>query len=114
MRTSRLLRLLVHEAATAFARSALFARLAQQSRTDALTGALNRRALDDELHLALLNARRDGSPVSIAVLDLDHFKAYNDTTATLPATRCSRAHAPPGATRCAAATRSPASVARSS
>jgi len=78
VRTSRLLGLLVHEAATAFARSALFARLAQQSRTDALTGVLNRRALDDELHLALLNARRDGSPVSIAMLDLDHFKAYND------------------------------------
>ncbi|MCW2995641.1 MAG: sensor diguanylate cyclase, partial [Conexibacter sp.] len=54
VRTSRLLGLLVHEAATAFARSALFARLAQQSRTDALTGVLNRRALDDELHLALL------------------------------------------------------------
>jgi diguanylate cyclase (GGDEF)-like protein/PAS domain S-box-containing protein len=79
LRTSRLLVLLAHEASTAFARTALFARLAQQSRTDALTGVLNRRALDDELHLALLNARRDATPVSIAMLDLDHFKAYNDT-----------------------------------
>jgi diguanylate cyclase (GGDEF)-like protein/PAS domain S-box-containing protein len=78
-RTGRLLSLLAHEASTAFARTALFARLAEQSRTDALTGVLNRRALDDELHLALLNARRDGDPVSVAVLDLDHFKAYNDT-----------------------------------
>jgi diguanylate cyclase (GGDEF)-like protein/PAS domain S-box-containing protein len=78
-RTRRLLVLLAHEASTAFARTALFARLAQQSRTDALTGVLNRRALDDELHLALLNARRDGAPVSIAMLDLDRFKAYNDT-----------------------------------
>jgi diguanylate cyclase (GGDEF)-like protein len=59
-------------------RSALFARLAEQSRTDGLTGVLNRRALDDELHLALLNARVDASPVSIAILDLDHFRAYND------------------------------------
>jgi diguanylate cyclase (GGDEF)-like protein/PAS domain S-box-containing protein len=82
LRTSRLLGLLAHEASTAFARTALFARLAQQSRTDALTGVLNRRALDDELHLALLNARHDGAtagPVSVAMLDLDHFKAYNDT-----------------------------------
>jgi diguanylate cyclase (GGDEF)-like protein/PAS domain S-box-containing protein len=78
-RTARLLGLLAHEASTAFARTALFARLAEQSRTDALTGVLNRRALDDELHLALLNARRDGGPVSVAVLDLDHFKGYNDT-----------------------------------
>jgi diguanylate cyclase (GGDEF)-like protein/PAS domain S-box-containing protein len=79
VRTSRLLDLLAHEASTAFARTALFARLAEQSRTDALTGVLNRRALDDELHLALLNARRDDAPVSIAMLDLDHFKAYNDS-----------------------------------
>jgi diguanylate cyclase (GGDEF)-like protein/PAS domain S-box-containing protein len=79
LRASRLLDLLAHEASTAFARTALFARLAEQSRTDALTGVLNRRALDDELHLALLNARGDGAPVSVALLDLDHFKAYNDT-----------------------------------
>jgi len=78
-RTSRLLVLLAHEASTALARTALVARLAQQSRTDALTGVLNRRALDDELHLALLNARRRGLPVSVAILDLDHFKAYNDS-----------------------------------
>ncbi|HET6509838.1 MAG TPA: diguanylate cyclase [Baekduia sp.] len=78
-RRSRLLVLLAHEASTAFARTALVARLARQSRTDALTGVLNRRALDDELHLALLNARRDDAPVSVAILDLDHFKAYNDT-----------------------------------
>jgi diguanylate cyclase (GGDEF)-like protein len=74
-----MLALLAHEASTAFARTALFARLAQQSRTDALTGVLNRRALDDELHLALLNARHDAAPVSVAILDLDHFKAYNDS-----------------------------------
>jgi diguanylate cyclase (GGDEF)-like protein/PAS domain S-box-containing protein len=78
VRTGRLLGLLVHEASTAFARTALFARLAEQSRTDALTGVLNRRALDDELHLAMLNARRDDTRLSVAVLDLDHFKAYND------------------------------------
>lgn len=78
-RTSRLLVLLAHEASTALSRTALVARLAQQSRTDALTGVLNRRALDDELHLALLNARQRGLPVSVALLDLDHFKAYNDS-----------------------------------
>jgi diguanylate cyclase len=78
-RRARLLGLLAHEASTAFARTALFARLAEQSRTDALTGVRNRRALDDELHLALLNARRDATPVSVAILDLDRFKAYNDS-----------------------------------
>jgi diguanylate cyclase (GGDEF)-like protein/PAS domain S-box-containing protein len=78
-RVARLLSLLAHEAGSAFARTAAFARLAEQSRTDALTGVLNRRALDDELRVAHHESRRTGAPLSVAVLDLDRFKAYNDT-----------------------------------
>jgi diguanylate cyclase (GGDEF)-like protein len=48
------------------------------SRTDELTGLPNRRAWNDELPRALEHARRDGTPVSIAMLDLDHFKRFND------------------------------------
>jgi diguanylate cyclase (GGDEF)-like protein len=48
------------------------------SRRDELTGLPNRRAWVDELPRVLEEARRDGLPVSIAMLDLDHFKAYND------------------------------------
>lgn len=48
------------------------------SRRDELTGLPNRRAWVDELPRVLEEARRDGLPVSIGMLDLDHFKMYND------------------------------------
>ena len=48
------------------------------ARRDELTGLPNRRAWNDELPRALELARRDGRPVSVAILDLDHFKAFND------------------------------------
>lgn len=46
--------------------------------TDPLTGAANRRAWDEELESALVRAARDGRPLSVALLDLDDFKGYND------------------------------------
>jgi diguanylate cyclase (GGDEF)-like protein len=49
------------------------------SRTDELTGLPNRRAWNDELPRALEHARRDGTPVAVALLDLDHFKLFNDS-----------------------------------
>lgn len=48
------------------------------ARRDELTGLPNRRAWNDELPRALEIARRDGRPVTVALLDLDHFKAFND------------------------------------
>jgi diguanylate cyclase (GGDEF)-like protein len=46
--------------------------------TDPLTGAANRRAWDDELTSALARAARDGVPLSMALIDIDQFKEYND------------------------------------
>ncbi|MBI2536605.1 MAG: diguanylate cyclase [Gemmatimonadetes bacterium] len=46
---------------------------------DALTGCLNRRALIERLERELDRARRYGFPVSILMIDLDWFKAVNDT-----------------------------------
>ena len=45
---------------------------------DALTGLPNRRALDARLATASDAARRTGRPFSIAICDIDHFKAFND------------------------------------
>ena len=53
--------------------------LAALARSDALTGAPNRRTWDFELSRACQAARDDDRPLTLAVLDLDHFKAYNDT-----------------------------------
>ena len=47
--------------------------------TDTLTGLPNRRVWEDALPRELARSVRSGSPVSIAILDLDYFKAYNDT-----------------------------------
>jgi diguanylate cyclase (GGDEF)-like protein len=47
--------------------------------TDALTGLGNRRAWETWLDAALATARHDGEPLCVAIFDLDHFKAYNDT-----------------------------------
>jgi diguanylate cyclase (GGDEF)-like protein len=46
---------------------------------DELTGLPNRRAWSSELPLALERARRKQAPLSLAMIDLDHFKRFNDT-----------------------------------
>lgn len=54
-------------------------RLLSQSRVDALTGLWNRRQFDLVANQELERARRYGEPVSLLILDVDHFKAINDT-----------------------------------
>jgi len=49
------------------------------SETDALTSLRNRRAFDERLAVAFEQARRYGRPLSLAVVDVDHFKTINDT-----------------------------------
>ena len=54
-------------------------RLLSQSRVDALTGLWNRRQFDVVANQELERARRYGEPVSLLILDIDHFKAINDS-----------------------------------
>ncbi len=49
-----------------------------RSRTDVLTGLANRLALDDFLRAAQMAAMESGNALSIILLDIDHFKAFND------------------------------------
>jgi diguanylate cyclase (GGDEF)-like protein len=58
--------------------SRLVHRLDGLARTDALTGVPNRRVWDEELLRELARARRLGTPLCMAMIDLDHFKTYND------------------------------------
>lgn len=53
--------------------------LDRQQNYDALTGLANRTLFQDRLHQALLHASRSGHLVAVLVLDLDRFKAINDT-----------------------------------
>jgi diguanylate cyclase (GGDEF)-like protein/PAS domain S-box-containing protein len=84
---------LADEAAVAMQRADLLARLDELTRTDELTGLPNRRAWDELLAHELAAARRHGQPLAVAMLDLDHFKAYNDQRGHLAGDRLLRAAA---------------------
>jgi diguanylate cyclase (GGDEF)-like protein len=58
--------------------SRLVSRLEGLARTDPLTGIPNRRVWDEEVPNELERARRSASPLCVAMLDLDHFKVFND------------------------------------
>lgn len=51
----------------------------QLSQNDALTGLFNRAWLSDMLGKLVARARQDGRPLSVVMIDLDHFKRFNDT-----------------------------------
>jgi diguanylate cyclase (GGDEF)-like protein len=55
------------------------AQLKAQARTDPLTGLANHRMLHERLAAETTRAARHGTPLSVAVLDVDHFKTINDT-----------------------------------
>ena len=50
-----------------------------QSLRDALTGLFNRRYLDESLQREITRCERRGQPLAVVMLDVDHFKAFNDT-----------------------------------
>ena len=52
--------------------------LEDQVRRDGLTGLYNRRRFDETLTNEWDRHRRDGSPMTLVMADIDHFKAYND------------------------------------
>ena len=58
---------------------AKYQHLSELSLTDPLTGAYNRRALDQLLRARLAESTRYNIPVSCVMFDLDHFKQVNDT-----------------------------------
>ncbi len=60
-------------------RGMLYAQLHAASRTDSKTGLLNASAWEREAAAALAAARRRGQSASVLLVDIDHFKAVNDT-----------------------------------
>jgi diguanylate cyclase (GGDEF)-like protein len=55
------------------------AELRDLAMTDYLTGAYNRRSFDDLGRRECARARRNSSPLALLIIDIDHFKAFNDT-----------------------------------
>ena len=70
--------LLVAQVAIALHNADLHARVAESALRDPLTGLLNRRYFDEAIETAYAAARRSANPLSLIVLDLDHFSAVNN------------------------------------
>lgn len=77
-RVVRAIELLADETAVALEHDQLLTRLADMAATDTLTGVANRRAWDDQLAELIGQSRRTGLPLTVALADLDNFKAFND------------------------------------
>jgi diguanylate cyclase (GGDEF)-like protein len=77
-RELRVTQMLAGTLGAAIARGELLDRLAAAAATDALTGLPNRNEWDECAPRELVRASRSGYPVSLALLDLDHFRAFND------------------------------------
>jgi diguanylate cyclase (GGDEF)-like protein/PAS domain S-box-containing protein len=59
-------------------REELLVEVENAARSDALTGLPNRRALGEALPREMARARRNEAPLCLAIVDIDHFKSYND------------------------------------
>ncbi len=73
-----LLSAVADQAATAVKNAMLHAEAVKLTLTDPLTGIPNRRHLFSRLELEVARAQRFGSPVSVLMVDIDHFKKLND------------------------------------
>ncbi|MEA2639912.1 MAG: hypothetical protein QOF51_1306 [Chloroflexota bacterium] len=72
-------RILANTVAVALANVKLREALRQQSIRDPLTGLFNRRYMEETLVRELRRAQRTGQEVTVLLLDIDHFKHFNDT-----------------------------------
>ena len=74
----RLLTSVANQAAMAIVNARLYQQTVELSLTDALTGTSNRRHLFSRLEMEVTRAQRFGNDLSLVMIDIDHFKLYND------------------------------------
>jgi len=74
----RLLQAIADQAAIAIVNARAYARLAEQAVTDGLTGLFNHRHFNEHLRQEVATARRYGQELSLVMIDVDDFKAFND------------------------------------
>jgi diguanylate cyclase (GGDEF)-like protein len=71
--------ILSHQIAAGIEKSLLFEKIQQLSQLDGLTGLYNRRIFQDRLIQEINKRDRTRTPLSLVLLDIDHFKQFNDT-----------------------------------
>jgi diguanylate cyclase (GGDEF)-like protein/PAS domain S-box-containing protein len=72
-------------------KKAVEAELSELARRDGLTGLANRRAFDEALKREWGRTLRDGSQISLLLVDVDHFKSFNDRNGHQVGDDCLRA-----------------------
>jgi diguanylate cyclase (GGDEF)-like protein len=77
-RELRVLQMMADLLGSAIVRAELLGQLEVAANTDVVTGLPNRRAWEERVPLEIARARRAQAAFTVAVIDLDHFKAYND------------------------------------
>lgn len=78
-RELRLLRIYCNQAAVAIENAIVYERVENLAATDGLTGLFNRRYFESALTRELSRADRSGTAFALLLLDIDHFKSFNDT-----------------------------------
>ncbi|MNX75384.1 Response regulator PleD [compost metagenome] len=78
-RSERLLTLIASHAAIAIQNAQLYQTTQQLAITDGLTGVYNRRYFQRQLDNEFRRAPRFGYPIALILIDVDHFKQFNDT-----------------------------------
>jgi diguanylate cyclase (GGDEF)-like protein len=73
------LAILSHQIAAGIEKSRLFEKIQQLSQLDGLTGLYNQRVFHDKLRQEINRLDRTRKPLSLLMLDIDHFKQFNDS-----------------------------------
>jgi diguanylate cyclase (GGDEF)-like protein len=74
----KLLQSVANQASMAIVNARLFQQTVELSLTDPLTGVANRRHLFAQLEMEVRRAERFGTPMAFVMIDIDHFKLFND------------------------------------
>ena len=71
--------ILSHQLAAGIEKSRLFDKIQRMSQYDGLTGLYNHRMFQERLHQEVNRRRRTHKPLSLMMIDIDHFKKFNDS-----------------------------------